>query len=125
MAQDERAEDGAQPRRLLLVPAEFGRDPAAAWHPIGPGQSLPEVISAYWQHLVVCSLRERYPVRMVDELTDRLGKANAVYVRRQVAGEYRVPLEELLGWVVAFDDISLLPQPGGITDLYPPGARPG
>lgn len=113
------------PRRFLVDPSRYGHDPAAPWRPLSPGDDHAEVIAAYWQHLALCTLREKSPVRLVDVVAERLGKANVVYLRRQVSGEYRVRFEELIRWVIAFDDITLLPQVGKLADLYPPGAFAG
>jgi hypothetical protein len=81
------------------------------------------VVSAYWQHLAVCTLRERYPVQLAESVAERLGRDNLVYLRRQLSGEYRVSVDELIGWAIAFNDISLLPQFESIDTLYPPGSR--
>ena len=112
------------PRRLVVHPSDFGRRPTASWHPLGPDDDPVEVIVGYWQHLVVCVLRETYGPRVDDEVASRLAKANATYLKRQMSGEYPVRPQELLAWTIAFDDISLFPRPDRVRDLYPPGALP-
>lgn len=122
MADERTTGEGTQPRRFLMDPSLFGTDPAALWRPLEPDDHAPEQIAAYWQHLAVCTLREMFPTQLVDELSSRLGKDNVVYLRRQVAGEYRISVEDLIGWALAFDDVTLLPQFDGLGDLHPPQA---
>ena len=113
-----------QPRRFLVDPSEFGKDPEAPWEPLTDEVAATEVVAAYWQHLAVCVLRDKYGVTVADELARRLGTSSVVYLKRKVSGEYPVPFEELIGWVIACGDISLLPQLDSLDDLYPPGSRP-
>lgn len=122
MAEERTTSEGSQPRRFLNNPAKFGSDPAAPWRRLVPEESVTEQIAAYWQHLAVCTLRDMFPTQLVEELSARLGKDNLVYLRRQVAGEYRVSIEELVGWAITFEDISLLPTLERVEDLYPPEA---
>jgi hypothetical protein len=113
------------PRRFLWEPALFGVDPGAAWRPLTEGEDPAEVVVAYWQHLAVCALRDKYPVRFVEVLADLLGKENLVYLRRQLFGEYRVSAEELVRWALKLRDVSLLPSFDTVEDLYPPGSVSG
>lgn len=112
------------PRVYLRDPALFGRDPEALWHQPANRDELALVIGAYWQHLAICTVRAMYPVRSLEELARRLGTDNLVYLRRRFAGDFRVPINELCTWAIAFDDVSLLPQFESAADLYPPGVEP-
>jgi hypothetical protein len=120
MVGEEEQAGRVKPRLFLIDPTRFGQEPDALWRPLAAGEQVRSQITAYWHHLAVCTLRESYPTQLVEELSTRLRKDNDVYLRRQVAGEYRVSVEELFEWVLAFDDITLLPSPGSATELLPP-----
>lgn len=115
--------EGRQPRWYLLDPSLFGIDPDALWRPLEPGEDVVDQVAAYWHHLAVCTLRQMFPTQVVESLASRLGRDNTIYLRRQVSGEYRVGVEDLIGWAIAFDDISLLRSVQSVEDLYPP-SRP-
>jgi hypothetical protein len=92
----------------------------ALWIPPEPGVKEADRISAYWQHRAVCTLREIFPTGLVEELSDRLGKDSAVYLRRQISGEYPVLMADVVLWAVKLNDITVLPQFDSAAELLPP-----
>jgi hypothetical protein len=78
-----------------------------------------------WHHLAVCTIREHHRTNTAQVLAERLGRTNLVYLRRQLTGEYPASIPDLIGWAIALDDVTVLPQVDSLSELYPPGARPG
>lgn len=119
MADASRSYKRGEPRRFLADPSRFGNDPATPWDP-PEGADRTEVIAAYWQHLAACVVRAKFGPTAAEELARRLGRESSSHLRRQLTGVYRVRFEDLITWAVALDDITVLPRPDTIADLWPP-----
>lgn len=113
-----------EPRAYLVDPKEYGVVPAAEWQPVTDDTDLVDVIAAYWQHLAVCVLRDKYSTTLRQVMVERLEVDNVEHLDRQLSGAYRVRLKTLIEWTLAVGDVTVLPpQADSINDLFPPGAN--
>lgn len=119
MAEGRRTSGQAAPRRFLADPGEFGRAPEARWIPLEADEDRNEWLGAYWHHIAVCMLRDTLPGQVAEEIAKRSGNSLS-YVRRQVNGDYRVPLEEIVWWAIWFKDVSLLVSTDSSESIRPP-----
>jgi hypothetical protein len=109
------------PREYLLDVRLFGRDPSAPWRPAEHLDDAARIASAYTQHLVACAVTAELHRRGQTRagLAARVG-VRADNLRRKLAGEYWVTVDDLPRWVLALEDVTLLPTPQAIGDLLPP-----
>ncbi len=111
------------PRTYLQQPAFFGRRVDAEWQPC-PHRDFAErnlAAASYYQHLAACeTLRVAGQRRWgLDELAERLG-ARKDTLRRKLYGESPATIDDITGWALAVEAVTVLPAPADIERRLPP-----
>lgn len=110
------------PRTYLQQPAFFGRRIDAEWRPYPPGMADAKLVAAsYYQHLAACETLRMAGQRGwgLDELAERLGTRKDT-LRRKLYGESPATIDDITGWALAVETVTVLPAPADLDRMLPP-----
>lgn len=108
------------PRDFLRQPGFFGRRADAEWKPYDHADRA-QVAAAYYQHLAACeALRVAGEKGWgIGELAKEIG-ANPDTLRRKLYGEGPATVDDVTGWALAVEAVTVLPAPADVERMLPP-----
>ncbi len=112
-----------KPRTYLQQPAFFGRRVDAEWQPFKPDdfEVRNQVAASYYQHLAACETLRVAGQRGwgLDELAEKVGSRKDT-LRRKLYGESPATIDDITGWALAVEAVTVLSAPADIERMLPP-----
>lgn len=109
-----------RPRDFLRQPDFFGRRVDAEWKPYDPDDRA-RVAAAYYQDLAACEALRVVGEKDwgISELAEAVG-VNADTLRRKLYGEGPATIDDVTGWALAVEAVTVLPAPADVGRMLPP-----
>lgn len=113
-----------RPRYFLVQPDFFGRRVDAEWKPYEQAERA-KVAAAYYQHLAACeALRVAGEKDWNHTELARQLEVKPDTLRRKLYGEGPATIDDVTGWALAVEAVTVLPAPADVGRMLPPTTRP-
>lgn len=109
-----------RPRDFLRQPDFFGRRVDAEWKPYDDADQA-KVAAAYYQHLAACEVLRVAGEKDwgITKLSEQVG-VNPDTLRRKLYGEGPASIDDITGWALAVEAVTVLPAPADVGRMLPP-----